>query len=181
MRKRWMMAVTAVMMLAGCGKNETAGDEEAVYRTDISAQTLVESVAAELGEEYWPDMVLAPEYLDEWYGISSDMYEDAYGQTPMISANVDALIVVRADEERIEDVENAFDTYREAMVQDTLQYPQNIPKIQASQIETFGDWVCFVQLGGFMENIENNDEKAVEACQKMNRQALEIIEKKLTE
>lgn len=168
-------------MLAGCGKSKTAGNEEAVYRTDISAQILVESVAAELGEEYWPDMVLAPEYLDEWYGISSDMYEDAYGQTPMISANVDALIVVRADEERIEDVENAFDTYREAMVQDTLQYPQNIPKIQASQIETFGDWVCFVQLGGSMENIENNDEKAVEACRKMNRQALEIIEKNLTE
>lgn len=181
MKKRWMIMAAAAVLLVGCGKSSADKEETGTaYRTDISAQALVEAVAEELGDDYWPDTELAPEYLDEWYGVSSDMYEDAYGQTPMISANVDTLIIVRADPERIEDVENAFDTYREAMVQDTMQYPNNIPKIQASGIGTFGNWVCYVQLGGDMDNAED-DEKAIEACQAANEQALAVIEKELTE
>lgn len=182
MRKKWLMAVAAALILTGCGKNSSQGPEgSTVYREDVSAKALVEAVAEELGENYWPDTELAPEYLDEWYGISSDMYEDAYGQTPMISANVDSLIIVRAHDDRIDDVQNAFDTYREAMVQDTMQYPTNIPKIQAAQIETFGNWVCYVQLGGPTEDVEDDDAKAIEACQRVNKQAIEVIEKRLTE
>ena len=67
------------------------------------------------------------------------------------------------------------------MIQDSLQYPMNIPKIQASIIRTFGDYVCFVQLGGSMEGMEDDEEAAVKACQEMNEKALSVIEGKLTE
>ena len=126
------------------------------------------------------DTELPPEFLDDWYGISDDMYEEYYGQTPMISANVDALVVVKAAEGKLTDVEDALDTYRESMVQDTFQYPINIPKIQASRIESFGNYVCFVQLGGSMEGIMDDDEAAIAACQKANEQALDVIEGELT-
>ena len=117
---------------------------------------------------------------DDWYGISDDMYEEYYGQTPMISANVDALVVVKAAEGKLTDVEDALDTYRESMVQDTFQYPINIPKIQASEIRTFGNYVCFVQLGADMDGMEDDDEAAIKACQEMNGRALSVIEKELT-
>ena len=178
MKKSWLAAAAVLCLTAGCGKNNVPA-AEAGYRDDVSAQALVEAVAQELGDEYWPDAELAPEYLDDWYGVSEEMYEEYYGQTPMISANVDALIVVKAKEEHLEDVQNALDTYRESMIQDTLQYPMNIPKIQASQINTFGNYVCFVQLGGSMEGIMDDDEAAIEACRKMNERALSVIEGEL--
>lgn len=177
-----MVLLAAVCLLAGCGKKDASlKDTESGYREDVSAQSLVEAVASELSDEYWADAELSPEFLDDWYGISEEMYEDFYGQTPMISANVDSLIVVKASGEHLEDVQNALDTYREAMVQDTFQYPVNIPKLQASRIATYGRYVCFVQLGGSMEGIEDDYEAAIEACRKMNERALSVIEGKLTE
>ena len=124
-------------------------------------------------------MELAPEYLEDWYGISSDLYEEYYGQTPMISANVDALIVVKAAEDKKEKVEEALRAYRDKLVNDTMQYPSNIPKIQASMIETYGNYVCFVQLGGSMNNQED-EEEAMKVCMEANEQALSIIKKELT-
>lgn len=181
MKKWWLTVCMAVCVLAGCSRSDSSsGDREAGYRDDVSAQALVEAVASELGDDYWADAELPPEFLDDWYGISEDMYDEYYGQTPMVSANVDALIVVKAAEERLSDVEAALDTYRESMVQDTFQYPINIPKIRASVIRTFGDYVCFVQLGADMDGTEDDEEAAIRACQEMNERALSVIEKELT-
>lgn len=179
MKKNWLVLGLAVCLLAGCGAKNDSGEEGKSYRTDVSTQSLAEAVASELSDDYWPDMELAPELLDDWYGISDEMYEEFYGQTPMISANVDTLIVVQTAEGHLEDVENALNTYRESMVQDTLQYPINIPKIQASVVKTYGTYVCFVQLGADMDGIEGDDEAALEACQKMNERALAVIEEAL--
>ena len=87
---------------------------------------------------------------------------------------------MKAAEGKLTDVEDALDTYRESMVQDTFQYPINIPKIQASEVRTFGNYVCFVQLGADMDGMEDDDEAAIKACQEMNGRALSVIEKELT-
>lgn len=180
MKKWWLTVCMAACFLTGCSRAGSSADTQAGYRDDVSAQALVEAVASELGDDYWADTELPPEFLDDWYGISDDMYEEYYGQTPMISANVDALVVVKAAEGKLTDVENALDTYRESMVQDTFQYPINIPKIQASEVRTFGNYVCFVQLGADMDGMEDDDEAAIKACQEMNGRALSVIEKELT-
>ena len=172
--------IFVVCLLMGCTRGNTHVEgETSGIRDDVSAKVLVEAVASELGDEYWADMELAPEYLEDWYGISSDLYEEYYGQTPMISANVDALIVVKAAEDKKEKVEEALRAYRDKLVNDTMQYPSNIPKIQASMIETYGNYVCFVQLGGSMNNQED-EEEAMKVCMEANEQALSIIKKELT-
>ena len=172
--------IFVVCLLMGCTRGNTHVEEETSgIRDDVSAKVLVEAVASELGDEYWADMELAPEYLEDWYGISSDLYEEYYGQTPMISANVDALIVVKAAEDKKEKVEEALCAYRDKLVNDTMQYPSNIPKIQASMIETYGNYVCFVQLGRSMNNQED-EEEAMKVCMEANEQALSIIKKELT-
>lgn len=179
MKKIWIM-IFVVCLLMGCTRGNTHVEEETSgIRDDVSAKVLVEAVASELGDEYWADMELAPEYLEDWYGISSDLYEEYYGQTPMISANVDALIVVKAAEDKKEKVEEALRAYRDKLMNDTMQYPSNIPKIQASMIETYGNYVCFVQLGGSMNNQED-EEEAMKVCMEANEQALSIIKKELT-
>ena len=179
MKKIWIM-IFVVCLLMGCTRGNTHVEEETSgIRDDVSAKVLVEAVASELGDEYWADMELAPEYLEDWYGISSDLYEEYYGQTPMISANVDALIVVKAAEDKKEKVKEALRAYRDKLMNDTMQYPSNIPKIQASMIETYGNYVCFVQLGGSMNNQED-EEEAMKVCMEANEQARSIIKKELT-
>lgn len=181
MKKGILAGMAAVMLITGCGPfGSAAGNGTAGWRDDVSAEALADAVADELGEAYWADARLAPERLDDWYGISDDMYEEYYGQIPVSSEHVDSLIIVKAESERLEDVQNALDTYREAMIQDTLQEPSNISKIQASMIRTYGDYVCFVQLGGSLEEAEGDTEKAIETCREMNERALSVIEKELT-
>lgn len=182
MKKTMMMILMAVCVLAGCGsKEESQEGTAASFRNDVAPQAIVEAVAADLGEDYWANTEIPAEFLSDIYGVSADMYEEAYAQMPMISTNIDTLIVVKANEDSVADVENALNTYKEAMAQDTFQYPVNIPKIQASEVATYGNYVCFVQLGADMNGEMDDTEVMITACQEMNARALEVIKGELTE
>lgn len=135
-------------------------------------------VAAVGEEEYWPDMQMAPDMLEAFYGISADLYEDYLAESPMISANVDTLVIVRPKEGQADAVRAALEAYREANVGDTMQYPQNLGKIQASQVEQIGDYVVFVQLGGSAIDLEK-EEDALAKCQEANQLALDAIRGKV--
>ncbi len=210
MKKLFVLLLAAVMTLSvvACGKdtveennsaqgteqNDTAEGEDTT-QTDDNAQvdesqtnygvgvTLDEVKAAlveTLGEDYWPNTEIPAEMLTDIYGISSDMYEEYYAEMPMISTNVDTVIIIKAKEDQVTAVEEALNAYREMMVNDTMQYPMNVGKIQASRIETFGQYVCFVQLGAdTMAAAELGDDAVVEQCQQTNELALEIIQNTL--
>lgn len=134
--------------------------------------------AAEGG--YWPDMALEPDMLEMSFGISADMYEDYMAEMPMMSAHVDTLLIIRAKDDKVEAVREALEAYREAKVSDTMQYPMNLGKIQASRVETIGSYVMFVQLGGDTTQAEEEGEEAVVAlCQERNDKVIEAVRAKL--
>lgn len=138
-------------------------------------QAVVEALGA---DNYWPDMPMDAEMLETFYAITPDMYEDYMAESPMISANVDTLIIVKAKEDSADAVEEALNAYREALVNDTMQYPQNLGKIQASQVERIDNYVIFVQLGGFAIE-EEKEEDAIAKCQEANKLAIDTISGKL--
>ncbi len=129
-------------------------------------------------DEYWPDMPMDGEMLKMAYGVEADMYEDFMAESPMISANVDALVIIKAKEGQVDTVFDLLTAYREKMVNDTMQYPMNLSKIQASQVEKVGDYAIFVQLGG-TANQGDDEEEAIKKCQEANTKALEAIKGKL--
>lgn len=134
------------------------------------------AVTDALGEDYWPNTQLDPDMLEGSTGVTSDMYDDYLAEMPMISTNVDTLVIVKAKEGQTEAVKAALDAYRERLVEDTLQYPMNVSKIQASMVEVIGSYVCFVQLGAdTMAAMEESDEAAIAHCQEQNKLALEAI------
>lgn len=138
--------------------------------------TLRQSVADALGDQYWPDMMLDAEMLEGFFGLTPDMYDDYMAEMPMIGTNVDTLLIVKAKDDKVEAVEEALNAYREMKVADTMQYPMNLGKIQASRIQRFGNYVCFVQLGGPNLADENmSEEESLTKCQEQNELALEII------
>lgn len=187
-RKAGICVLLCISMAAasGCGRenkkdNSTAGEEtEAAYRNDVSAQDLKTKVAEELGERYWPNMQLGEQELDTLMGIKADYYEEAAAEMPMISTNVDTLIILKAKEGQLQAAEDALKSYRENLVNDTMQYPMNLGKIQASMVRTFGNYVCFVQLGADAIDA-SEEEEIIKKCQEDNEKALNIIENALKE
>lgn len=140
-----------------------------------------QAVVDTLGENYWADMAITPDMLEAQYGLTADLYDDYMGETPMISANVDTLLIVKAKEGKVKDVEAVLTEYRETLVNNTMQYPMNVGKIQASEVKTFGDYVCFVQLGADVaEAGEDGDEAIIKYCQEQNQLVLGVIEEELT-
>ena len=82
--------------------------------------------------------------------------------------------------EYTEEVESALNAYRDSLVNDTMQYPMNLGKIQASRVERIGDYVCFVQLGADTSSVEEQgDEAVITYCQEQNELALEAIRQTL--
>ncbi len=141
----------------------------------------LKAVAVEAADGgYWPDMALEPDMLEMSFGITSDMYEDYMAEMPMMSAHVDTLLIIRAKDDKVEAVQGALEAYRNAKIEDTMQYPMNLGKIQASRIETIGNYVMFVQLGGDTTQVEEEGEEAVVSrCQEQNDKVIEAIRAKL--
>lgn len=149
---------------------------------DVSAgwseemESLKQAVVSALGENYWPNTQIYPEILESNFGVSPDMYDDYMGEMPMISANVDTMIIIKAKEDKVDEVKEALDQYHQRMVADTMQYPMNVGKIQAAHVESMGNYVCFVQLGGdTTQASETGDEAVIQQCTEQNDLALSTI------
>ena len=200
------LLAVSVVLLTACGKknNGNTGENTESTTPQTSSQAgnntgntpaestepaqesrlmyLRDAVAEALGEDYWPDSVMEPEYVQDLYGLKPDMYEDIFVETPMIGTNVDTLIIVHAKKDRVEDVEKALNTYRESEINNTMQYPMNIGKVQASRIETIDNYVLFIQLGGSsVDAEEEGEEKVMELSREQNEKALEAIRQALEE
>lgn len=194
---------TLALSMAACGngqdKNTGAATETGVESTEGTVesteasaesteagnagtplQNAKKAVTDALGDDYWPDSEIPEEMLNETYGVSADLYDAYLGECPMISVNVDTLLIIHAKDGKVEDVENALNAYRDSLVNDTMQYPMNLGKIQASRVERIGDYVCFVQLGADTSSVEEQgDEAVITYCQEQNELALEAIRQTL--
>lgn len=175
---------------SGEGSQEGSGEENPEGAGGDAAQPGEEGWSEEMAglraavveavgeDEYWPNMPMDGEMLEMFYGITADMYDDYMAETPMISANVDTLIIVRAKEGQTDAVYDKLNAYRDALVNDTMQYPMNLGKIQSSQVEKIGNYVVFVQLGG-EAGLADDEEEAITHSQEANSKALEAIKGKL--
>lgn len=197
-------------LMAACGKDDqgnnavitpdndtnsetTSAVNEGGFKNDVSVKDLEAAVAAALGENYFPDMEM--ETL-EGLGITADMYDEFIYKGSMINVKVDALIIVKAKEDKVADVEAKLNAYRDTNINDLLQYPMNLTKIQCSQVVTMGNYVMFVQLGGALgtdatdEAIANSDKQPtddelaqieMEVIDKQNNMALDTIRNMLVQ
>ena len=142
--------------------------------------TLKTAVVDALGENYWPNAAIDPEMLEGMFGLTPDMYSDYMAEMPMISTNVDTLLIIRSNDDKVEAVVEALTAYRDNLVADTMQYPMNLGKIQASRIERIGNYVCFVQLGGeYVAGQNMTEEESIIKCQEQNELAIEVISQNL--
>lgn len=159
---------------------ETGAADSSGWSEEMEA--VKSAVVEKLGENYWPNSQITPEMLEGSFGIGTGLYDDYMGEMPMISTNVDTLIIIKAKDGKVKDVEDAMNAYRDTLVNDTMQYPMNLGKIQASRIEVIGNYVCFVQLGAdTTAAMDESEEAVIEHCQDQNEMALEVISSALSQ
>ncbi len=172
-----MLAGAMILALVGCsgGDEETPAPEsqteqeqessepesepsdESVSEGEAMGDVSIEDIHTEIktlyGENYIPSMPLDETMLGEVYGIDMANVDSFIAEAPMISTHVDTFIAIKATEGMGQTVADELTAYREKLVSDTVQYPSNLDKINASQVVVEGDYVFFVMLGAPNDNI----------------------------
>jgi hypothetical protein len=156
----------------------TATGEADAERWSSEMETLRTAVVTALGDKYWPNAAISPEVLQGTFGLAPELYDDYMGETPMISVNVDTLVIVKPKEGKEQEVEDTLTAYREAQIESAAQYPRNLGKVQASQVVKIGDYVCFVMLGAdSAAQEEASSEAAVTKNEEQDDIAIDAIKK----
>lgn len=203
MKAKMLLGIFAVSLLiiTGCNNNHAnsntsdqayvnEGNEEgdAVNTIQVGTQYKVagpmddlrDAVIVMIGENYWPDTLLTQEELAERTGISEDLYEDCLAEYQHTEAGVDMMILIEAKEESVEMIEKYLNDYREVLLHIYSQQPQNRAKVSASRMEIVDNYVCYVQLGADISDLETSGEEAMtDYCREMNEKVLDLIEKKI--
>lgn len=174
-----MAASLALASLTGCsspsaGKEPTSQETEAAV--SVSLDDVLNKVKEAYGEDYIPSTAMDEQMLNDIIGLSPELYESYVAEMPMISTFVETFIGVKAKEGQGDGVEKALTEYRDRLVNDTMQYPMNVSKIQASQVVRHGDYVFFVMLGGPDDAaLEQGDEAALKSAEENNKIAIDVI------
>lgn len=185
-------AMTVFTMMTGC-QAKPAGDQttQAVTEStteettteapttaakEISLDEIHAAVKEAYGENYIPSAPFDEQGMKELFGINSDLYDSFIAEGPMISVHVETFVAVKAKEGKGEEVAKHLNDYRESQLNDALQYPMNLPKLEASQVVRHGDYVFFVMLGSpSMEAEEKGEDAALESAKENNQIAIDII------
>lgn len=176
-------AATAAPSQADSETTAPAGTDGAAMDGQPGSGTLKavrDAVAEAYGENYLPEMELDAETLEMLYGVTPEMYDEAFGEIPMISAQVDTLILVKAKEGRAADVQAALENYRTYQLEEGMNYPMNVPKIEASEVLVYGDYVCYIMLGMIDNSIED-EAKMLTAFQEQNEIGKAVLEQQLAQ
>lgn len=156
---------------------ETSATETSAPTSGVSAADIGKAVADEFGDEYIPDMDIPADYLDSTYGVKPEWYDDFFGQMPMISANVDTFIAVKAKADKVSDVEKALNDYADYYKNDAQKYPKDLAKVDACRVYTKGNYVFFIMLGYPTDEVENMDDAAqVKFYTEQNDRAVKVID-----
>lgn len=193
-----LAAVASMNLLTGCKSDaagETAGMESQAqdqgkdqapdgdqaqngqWKTDVKLEDVLAAVQKAYGDDYIPAMDYDAQAMEDLFGIGEDKYEAFFAQGPMISVNVDTFIGVRVKEGQADAVEQALEDYQKGLIEESMQYPMNIAKVNASEVVRYGDYVFFVMLGTpDMAAEEKGEEAALESAKENNQIGVEAIE-----
>lgn len=146
----------------------------------VTLSQLKDSVKELMGDKYWPEVDLTKVELESKTGITEDMYVDFLAEKQLMDTHIDTMIIINAKEAHVGDVEAALERYRENVIEENRNYPQNLCKAEASRMETIENYVCFVQLGADTTIVADKGEDEIIAyCQEENERALYVLEKEI--
>lgn len=131
---------------------DTPADTDAPA-AEVAIADIHNAIKEAYGENYLPNMPLDAEMFASMFSVQPEWVEEMVAETPMIMTNVDTLIIVKPTEGNEENVLNALTAYADYMKNDSMQYPMNLPKIQAIQCYAKGGYVFYYVLGVISDDL----------------------------
>ena len=179
MKKKIVAMILVLACVTGIYAPENAWEAPVTVEASTQKGKKTPSIQKAYGDDYIPSEKVSKKELKERYGISSKWYSAAIAEVPMISANADTLVIVKAKNAASKKkIRSALKKYREELIQDTCQYPMNQLKIQASKVYVKGNYVCFIMLGTISnKQEEQSEDKVIAAYKKQNEKAVKAINK----
>lgn len=154
-------------------ENQTKASQEKTYNNvKATIKEILSKVKIAYGKDYIPDMEFDKAYMETTFGISEDMYEEAIGEGAAVSFHVDTFIGVKAKDGKADEVEKLLDKYREYLINDGMQYPENVIKLEYSKVTRFGNYVFFTCLG---TADGDSDEEIAKKADEKNQIAVQAI------
>lgn len=173
-----ILFAASLTVLSACAKGGAAETTPAETSTEVKSVDLADihtAVKNAYGENYIPNMEYDEQMFKDLFGIDKELYDSYIAEGPMISTHVDTFVAVEAKKGQGEAVEKILNEYREKLVSDSLQYPMNMAKVQASGVVRHGDYVFFVMLGAIDDGSES-EEAALKAAQAETKIGVDVID-----
>lgn len=120
---------------------------------------IADKIIAAYGDNYLPNMDIPADMLQSLVGLEADSYTEIFAQQPMISAHPDILIIAKAASGKTDEIKSKLEQYQDYLINESMQYPMNVAKVNASQIVANGDYVAFILLGAINENEDSSEEE----------------------
>jgi len=176
MKKTLLILCMAGMLLSctSCGgkKQEETSMEEST-QIQVALTEIRDAVKEAYGENYLPQMEYDAEMFENTFGITKDLYDEFLAEAPMISAQVDVFVAVKAKEGKEEEVKQLLETYCDDVLNNSLQYPMNLGKIEGATIYQNGSYIFYLILGAYPDGQEEVD---AEMAKEQNQIAVDTIE-----
>ena len=182
MKRKIIAVVLALAFVAGAIpasiKVQKSFMVEAAKKKQPTIKKLHSAIKDAYGENYVANMSLTNEEINQRYGLSSSWYTAAVSDIPMMSAHIDTLVIVKAKNAKTKKkIKKKLLEYQNVQINDTLQYPMNLLKAQASRIYTKGDYVFFFMLGFIDSALEETEteENQIAAYKEQNQIAVDTV------
>lgn len=173
MRKKLLAVILAASLAAGSAAHVPVFNDNTVMAEAAkkkaktpSVKKIRKAITDLLGENYLANMSLTKDEIKERFGLQPSWYTDVIAEIPMMTAHVDTLVIAKAKNKNTKKkIKKQLTDYRNMLVNDTLQYPMNLLKIQASKVYVKDNYVFFLLLGHVDSSSEetSTEEQLIEA------------------
>lgn len=165
------LLVTAVIFTACSGAKTNQVKLDALF-----LEKAHEAVKEAFGADYIASMAYEKEMLQTIFGINLEDVDTFIAEGPMMSVHVDTFVGIRAKDGKGEAVTAALEDYRKKLVEDSMQYPMNMAKVNAATVYSIDDHVFFIMLGKMNEAGEQTEEEALAYEKAQVQIAIDAIE-----
>lgn len=142
-------------------------------------ENILKAVKKAYGSNYRAQISMPKNELSEIVGLKSSLYDAVIAEVPLMSMNVDTFIAVHPVAGKKDEVKQVLVKYKKFLEEEVIQYPMNMPKVKASKVVTYGDYVFFIMLGK-MNDTEEDEAKLLTFYENQNDIAIKAIKKVLS-
>lgn len=161
----------------GAPSQASEGTTQETQTAGVDLEKVHQAVKDAYGDQYIPNEPYSAQDLNDIFGVASDLHDEFIAEGPTMSVHVDTFLAIHCKAGKGEKVEKVLNDYRTGLVEDSMQYPMNMSKVEASRVIRHGDYVFFILLGTpSMEAQEQGEEADLASAKEENQKAVDAID-----